>query len=715
MKKIKIASCFVLTMSLLWFSGCSSGHESSQSLSSLKALESKSKTVTCNEQLLQDSGLFVLSTNAIECSEWAAFGDSLCAQRAELAGLEDIRLEFYMDLSRTGSKCGCKCDRELEDLHLTPCSRELQHDLGSLEEWADSIFYQNAILLEQSESCDQNHQTQCEAIDELTNLNLTLGVIEYHGENWCACQCSSEACQFDRHPMVATQYHAFGNGNDIPYRIHTGAQLFSMSRNVGALDKNYELCRDIDLSDFYGSTNDSSYFSIGSETYPFTGNFEGNNHSIDHFTYDQNGQYYSYPGSVLALDMPGEVLRNSIRNLGLFGRSRDATIQNLILNNVSIGIGYSGEYTGGLLGYGENSIVRHVTVSGHVNSASYGTGGVIGGLVGDIDHVISNVDVNGGLEEVGGVVGHLYEGSINHAISTGKVSGGDGVGGIAGICRHIINESHSTGDVFGGNHNVGGLVGLGGLISNSYAIGNVFGKEFVGGLVGSIEIGGEIRRSYATGKVYGTTQVGGLAGNVPDIVESYATGDVFGQDIVGGLAGNAGTLIRKSYATGNVSGQDYVGGLAGGVNDRIIESYATGNVSGRDNIGGLVAWAGYALIKDSYATGNVSGRDTVGGLVGHNVYSSMSIEASFASQSSINGESNVGAIIGRAVNIPTITNTHYWSGVQCTIAPCIASNGEIDHNFQSDFYNPVNAPLNIWDFTNVWRIDVGNGYPYLDL
>jgi PKD repeat protein len=120
-----------------------------------------------------------------------------------------------------------------------------------------------------------------------------------------------------------------------------------------------------------------------------------------------------------------------------------------------------------------------------------------------------------------------------------------------------------------GRDNVGGLFGENyyGSVNNSYVSGTVSGDHITGGLVGDIRGAGTVNNSYATGNVTGIDSVGGLVGYADiegKIINSYANGNVNGSSNIGGLLGyDYGTLVEKSYATGNVDGDNDVGGLMG--------------------------------------------------------------------------------------------------------------------------------------------------------
>ncbi len=255
-----------------------------------------------------------------------------------------------------------------------------------------------------------------------------------------------------------------------------------------------------------------------------------------------------------------------------------------------------------------------------------------------------------------------------------------------------------------GNLHVGSLVGNNrGNIINCYASGDFSGSGTpLGGLVGTNE--GEIRNCHASVDVfayrrvgvydgYGDWQVGGLVGLNSyngNIIDSYATGDVSGEALVGGLVGRNLGHVKSSYATGDVSGEREIGGLVGAMGrDYLIteygvinDSYATGDVSGNmEMIGGLVGELMHGYITNSYSAGNVSGNKSAGGLLGdfsrHSITYHGNIDYSYYDKETT-GQDDTG------------------KGIPRTTAEMMQ---------QSTFES--------WDFTNIWRINEGNSYPYL--
>jgi formylglycine-generating enzyme required for sulfatase activity len=264
------------------------------------------------------------------------------------------------------------------------------------------------------------------------------------------------------------------------------------------------------------STDTGTQFKIiGTSANPFTGVFDGNNHTISNFTYTLN----------------------TAVNLGLFGTvDNNCVIKNLGLINANI----TGYYViGGLIGYSGGSKISNCFTTGNICGAHR-----IGGLIGasfDSNITDSYSSVNITLTEdgrTGGLIGEMGNSNISHCYASGNIS------------KNISN----------GDDNIGGLVGIAynnSNISNCYAVGNVNGTYYIGGLVGSIS-GGQISNSYATGSVNGSRDyVGGLiGGNAGTILNSYATGNVIGSTNVGGLVGVSLGNCINSFWDIETSGQN---------------------------------------------------------------------------------------------------------------------------------------------------------------
>ncbi|GEM_PF-1958600 len=279
-----------------------------------------------------------------------------------------------------------------------------------------------------------------------------------------------------------------GSGTtDDPFQLTTADQLHQIR---DYLDKSFVLENDIDAAPF---NSGSGWEPIGTSESPFTGNIDGNDHTINNLF----------------------INRNSTTGVGLFGYISGAELTNIIINNANV---IGNKEIGILAGRATNSVISNSYVNGTVSGTD--TFDIVGGLIGNVSSTtISNskaaVTVSGH-QRVGGLVGLLNsDAEILSCQSEGTVSATDYVGGLVGINFGRIRSSFSTSDVSGSEY-IGGLAGYnywGGIneILNSYARGSVTGTKYVGGLAG-YNFYSIITNCYSTGLVNGSTNTGGLVG-----------------------------------------------------------------------------------------------------------------------------------------------------------------------------------------------------------
>lgn len=329
-----------------------------------------------------------------------------------------------------------------------------------------------------------------------------------------------------------------------------------------------------------GSATNSNWVRFGRLLLPFTGNFNGLNHTI-------SGLYTSEP-------------TNSLPYVGFIGNYSGSLVENVgLLNETLYGTFSNGGLTGGIGGVvsvQNSGLVNNVysTGSATITPIGTGTGTNVGGVVGVdassatvknswSDFTIISTETSSNNSSFGGVVGLNY-GTVSLSHGSGNVTGMGMGGGLVGANPGSIINSYATGNVVGLSPNTstyeqtGGLVGQNnGSIVNSYATGSVStpgGWVDLGGLVGA-QYGGEIAGAYATGNVSGGTYSGfnfgvegGLVGHAQGTVaNSYATGNVFGHD-QSGQGGGAGGLIGMLYGTlGNAYSDGRVSTVSGGINN----------------------------------------------------------------------------------------------------------------------------------------------------
>jgi len=389
---------------------------------------------------------------------------------------------------------------------------------------------------------------------------------------------------------------------DSPYLVYTADELNLVGMCPYERDAHFKLMADIDLSAFDGRDGRPAFNMIADwgecwgpglcPDEPFTGVFDGNDHTISNFSYTSNGTY----------------------NAGLFGyvSGPNSVIENLKLTWPNIDGGEGGN-VGALVGYLESGTVAN----GHVEGGS----------------------VSGGWQ-VGGLVGASYQGTITNSSSTATVSGNDSVGGLVGRngWQSVVTQCSSTGTVSGGS-SVGGLVGSNqGTITYCDSAGRVLGDWSVGGLIGTsgcsedwwwCEEPGTIFDSYSTAAVLGTgSNCGGLVGNndAGEVARCYTSGIVLGVNTVGGLAGWNGGNISSCYSTADVGGEKDVGGLVG-LNSTwrprspttITNCYSAGIVLGDEYVGGLVGEADVNDVVASFWAIETSGQKMSAGGTGKTV------------------------------------------------------------------------------------------------
>ena len=147
----------------------------------------------------------------------------------------------------------------------------------------------------------------------------------------------------------------------------------------------------------------------------------------------------------------------------------------------------------GLFGYvGTSGTVQNLTVSGTVSGDLY-VGGVVGYNAGTVENCANTSDVtgtgSGNYIYVGGVVGYNTGGTVTNCYNTGSVTGRGihtYVGGIVGMNYATLTHCYNTGSV-SGNNQVGGVAGGNSsyaTLTHCYNTGSVSGSLQVGGVVG---------------------------------------------------------------------------------------------------------------------------------------------------------------------------------------------------------------------------------------
>ena len=405
------------------------------------------------------------------------------------------------------------------------------------------------------------------------------------GENgFCACNEVYQPAE-----LTTDKYDMDGDGSkDAVYEISNAGQLYwfaglvngSLSGVTQNTSANVVLTADIVVNENVlkpdGTVNEGTFKEwtpIASSASPYTGIFDGQNHTISGLYFNQEDSY----------------------NVGLFSR-----------NNGKI------------------------ANAGILDSYFYGTskvGGVCGNnYTGTITNCYNTGNVSGSSGFVGGVSGYNSKGTIINSYNAGSVSGLEYVGGVSGInYTGSITDCYNIGSVSGSEGNVGGVNGYndGGTITNSYNAGSVSGTErYVGGVSG-YNSKGTITNCYNVGSVSGSGYVGGVNGwNKGIITNCYNTGSVSGTGVnVGGVIGRneSNATIKNCYYdstiyTGTAIGYD--GGTTEKVEGKTTAQFASGEIAYLLSQGCTIGEVTY----DGTIWGQTIGTDTYPTLGGAKVY-----------------------------------------------------------------------------------------------
>jgi hypothetical protein len=448
-------------------------------------------------------------------------------------------------------------------------------------------------------------------------------------------------------------------------------------------DKNYRQTADITIT--------GTWTPIGSEATPFTGTYEGNLKSISGITITNNANYRGLFGYISGESsfVKSLTLNVNISNAagsyvgGVAGYLKDGSIQQCSVNGTVRG----DSHVGGIVGQMYGGKILYCTVTSStiegVNTTVTYAGGIAGNL--HINNIIADAGVVNVIDQCG-VIGSTVRGAVNVGGVAGRISSGNGMGTTTVQNCYVVSGG-SIGKVEGNNSGTGGVVGENDYSSiiGSYCRVEVTGVTNVGGVVGTNSSSNTIEtvvNCYSTGNIEGGGNVGGVAGSHSGrMISCYSTGIIKGivtynpassaytnGDNVGGVVGSVssgGMDLSNCYAKGNISGGENVGGIAGSFQNSTIENcFAEGNVTSEilpraggnttgHNAGGIAGYFNSSSqnceIRNSYATGNINGEDNVGGIVGRVLGNNAGFRASVTNcyaTGAVTGVNYAGGLVG---------------------------------------------------------------------
>lgn len=219
---------------------------------------------------------------------------------------------------------------------------------------------------------------------------------------------------------------------------------------------------------------------IATSASPYTGIFDGQNHTISGLYFNQENSY----------------------DVGLFGRNNGKIANAGILDSYF----YGTSKVGGVSGINYTGSITDCYNIGSVSGSEGNVGGVNGyNDGGTITNSYNAGSVSGTERYVGGVSGYNDGGTITNCYNVGSVGGSGYVGGVNGWNKGIITNCYNTGSVSGTGVNVGGVIGRNesnASITNCYYDSTIYTGNAIGANDGTTEkVEGKTTEQFKTGEV----------------------------------------------------------------------------------------------------------------------------------------------------------------------------------------------------------------------
>ena len=310
---------------------------------------------------------------------------------------------------------------------------------------------------------------------------------------------------------------------------------------------NYELTNDITLS--------GNWTPIGTEDNPFTGNINGNGHTITGLNINKDSG--AYAGLVGLLD-GGSVNNIKFDNVSITGTATDV-----------------GAAVGRIINGGSVSSID--VISGSI-AGSKRVGGVVGSIKasGSISSCSNKATVNASVYNVGGIVGAAYyteadkEMTISGCENSGNISSLTGVGGIVGLSAAEISSCNNAGKITGigdGTNESKKSASIGGIVGEQKSFGSVTGNTNTG------TIENKDKNGYGTGGIIGWLRYHGSGeassyarSEIISVTGNRNTQIVWGGNDAGGIVGtvyNSAVITDNTNTAAALSGKTFAAGIVG--------------------------------------------------------------------------------------------------------------------------------------------------------
>ncbi len=335
-------------------------------------------------------------------------------------------------------------------------------------------------------------------------------------------------------------------------------------------------------------------------------------------------------------------------------------------------------------------------------------------------------------------------GNTNHPF-TGRFSGN----GFAIYNLNYIQPAESNVGLFG---RISGAAHIQHLTLINF---NIQGSSAVGALIGLSDLyvnsspgGNHINNCYSIGgKIQGIHRIGGLIGHangiglfsvgVEMLVQSLRLTNISSpeknySESTGGLAGEIGdsSVILNGFSFSLVSGFKNVGGLVGAISafkisedaltfspvssvseSRIWNSFSNSDVTGIENVGGFIGFMSRGFVSQTYATGSVFILPSLNSSInsGHSTYVGYLDNFSFITESYASGrlsgafsQETSGGMSGISI-APSQVLLSYFSDPVKGLSGFQVTEEQLKQS----------STFSGWDFTRIWKINEGEGFPQL--
>lgn len=244
-------------------------------------------------------------------------------------------------------------------------------------------------------------------------------------------------------------------GQTVAIQNETELTLLATIVNAGNTLEGVTFILDSDIS----LTND--YTPIGQKNYPFSGTFDGQNHSVTGLTKTSSQTYTGFFGNVQNAVIKNVSLAGSFTASNYSGGLVGCSNGNLTVDNCDITIQMTGggKYIGGIVGYlGPYNSAGDILITNCINRGSIDGSESLGGIVGQVTSTINSCTIKNSAnlgkiacsstspKSVGGILGlsNCEKTSFLNCVNSGQISSevsGDNYGAIAGYVTSYNSES----------------------------------------------------------------------------------------------------------------------------------------------------------------------------------------------------------------------------------------------------------------------------------